>query len=128
MGNLSIVLVDDHAVLRQGLRSLLEREPGYRVVGEAADGPTALDLVARLQPDVVVVDLALPGISGLDLIRQFRRLAPRSRLAVLSMHADAVHVREALVAGALSYALKEAPPVEIVRAVQEAAAGRHYLS
>jgi DNA-binding NarL/FixJ family response regulator len=127
MARVTIVLVDDHEVLRHGLRSLLEREPGYKVVGEAADGPTALDLMAQLRPDVVVVDLVLPGMSGLELLRQLQRSAPQSRLVVLSMHTDTLHIREALRAGALCYALKDAPPLEIVRAVQEAAAGRRYL-
>ena len=127
MAKVAIVLVDDHEVLRHGLRSLLEREPGYVVVGEAADGPNAIELSARLRPDVLVLDLMMPGMSGLEVIRRVRQQASQTSVVVLSMHADAPYVREALQAGALSYMLKEASPSEIVRAVREAAAGRRYL-
>src|SRR5689334_5652392 len=126
--NISIVLADDHAVLRQGLHSLLERELGYAVVGEAADGESAIDLVAQLAPDVLVVDLMMPGMSGLEVIRQVRQCSPHTRVLVFSMHADAVYVREALRAGAIGYVLKEAAASELVQAVREAAQGRRYLS
>ncbi|KPV52969.1 hypothetical protein SE17_12330 [Kouleothrix aurantiaca] len=128
MNSISIVLVDDHAVLRHGLRSLLDREAGCAVVGEASGGPAALDLAARLHPDVIVIDLMMPGMSGLEVMRQLRERAPRTRIVVLSMHADAVYVREALRAGAVGYVLKEAPSAELVEAVREAALGRRYLS
>ena len=128
MGRVSIVLADDHAVLRQGLRSLLEHELGYAVVGEAADGPTAIELVARLLPNVLVIDLMMPGMSGLEVIRQVHARAPHTQVVVLSMHADAPYVREALRAGAVGYVLKEAPASEFVQAIYEAAQGRRYLS
>lgn len=127
MPPITVVLADDHTVVRQGLRSLLERERGALVVGEAADGPAAIALVARLQPDVLVVDIMMPRMSGLEVIRQLQRSAPRTRVVVLSMHADAVYVREALRAGAIGYVLKEAPAAEFALAVHEAAHGRRYL-
>jgi two-component system, NarL family, response regulator NreC len=128
MNPLSIILVDDHHVMRQGLRSLLERELQCTVVGEAADGPTAIDLVTRLTPDVLVVDLMLPGMSGIEVIRAVHARTPQTRVVVLSMHADDHYVREALRAGALAYVLKEAQATEFVLAVREAAANRHYFS
>jgi DNA-binding NarL/FixJ family response regulator len=128
MINVSVVLADDHPVLRQGLRTLLEREFGYAVVGEAADGPGAIEIVARLLPNVLVVDIKMPGMSGLEVIRQVRQRAPQTRVVVLSMHADALYVREALRAGAAGYVLKEAHASEFVQAVREAAQGRRYLS
>ncbi|MCU0495629.1 MAG: response regulator transcription factor [Chloroflexaceae bacterium] len=128
MSNISIVLVDDHVVLRSGLRSLLEHESGYSVIGEAADGPTAIELVVRLHPDVLVLDLMLPGMSGLEVIRHVRQHAPGTRVVVLSMHANALYVREALQAGAVGYVLKEAEASELLQAVGEAAQNRRYLS
>jgi DNA-binding NarL/FixJ family response regulator len=128
MSSISIVLVDDHAVLRHGLRSLLEHEPGCVVVGEAAGGPAAIELAVRLQPTVLVIDIVMPGMSGLEVIRQVRDRALPTQVVVLSMHADAAYVREALRAGAVGYVLKEAPSIELVQAVREAARGRRYLS
>jgi DNA-binding NarL/FixJ family response regulator len=128
MSAITIVLADDHAVLRQGLRRLLERARGYDVLGEAADGPSAIELAAQVQPDVLVVDLMMPGMSGLEVVRQVRQRAPRTRIVVLSMHADAPYVREALRTGAAAYILKEAPAAELLQAVMHASQGRQYLS
>ena len=128
MINISIVLADDHAVVRQGLRSLLGQELDYCVIGEATDGPSAIALVVRLVPDLLVLDIMMPGMSGLEVIRQVRQQAPQTRVVVLSMHADAVYVREALSAGATGYVLKEAPAAEFIQAVREAMQGRRYLS
>ena len=125
---LNIVLADDHRVIRRGLRSLLESAMRCNVVGEASDGREAVALVERLQPDVLVVDMVMPGLVGPEVIRQVQTLAPGTRIVVLSMHADESHVREALRAGASAYVLKEAQPEEFLRAVREAAAGRRYLS
>jgi DNA-binding NarL/FixJ family response regulator len=128
MSSVAIILADDHAVVRHGLRSLVEREHSYTVVGEAADGPAAIELVARLSPDVLVVDLQMPGMSGLEVIRQVRQGGPPPQVLVLSMHADALYVREALRAGATGYVLKQAPAAEFLQAVREVAHGRRYLS
>jgi DNA-binding NarL/FixJ family response regulator len=98
------------------------------VVGQAADGWLAVDLVKRLQPAVLVVDMVLPKLNGLDVIRQVRQVAPQTRIVVLSMHADESYVREALRAGATAYVLKESDADEFVQAVQHAATGKRYLS
>jgi DNA-binding NarL/FixJ family response regulator len=128
MSMTTIVLADDHHVVRQGLRSLLEAEPDFSVVGETGDGVEAAQLVERLQPDVLVLDLMMPGLNGLEVTRQVGQRSPRTRVVILSMHADEAHVLEGLRAGAVAYVLKESTSAELVRAVREAVAGRRYLS
>jgi two-component system response regulator NreC len=124
----TIVLADDHGVVRQGLRSLLEAEPDFSVIGETGDGLEAAQLVERLQPQVLVLDLMMPGLSGLEVTRRVSQRSPQTRIVILSMHADEAHVLEALRVGAAAYVLKECTAAELVRAVREAAAGRRYLS
>jgi len=124
----TIVLADDHHVVRQGLRSLLEAEPDFSVVGEAGDGLEAAQLVERLQPDVLVLDLMMPGLNGLEVTRQVSQRSPRTHVVILSMHPNEAYVLEALRAGAAAYVLKESTSAELVRAVREAVAGRRYLS
>ena len=124
----TIVLADDHHVVRQGLRALLEAEPGFSVVAEAADGLAAADLVERLKPNVLVLDLMMPCLSGLEVARQVRRLSPQTRVVVLSMHANEAYVLEALRNGVAGYVLKESTAADLVQAVREAVAGRRYLS
>ncbi|RRR70900.1 MAG: DNA-binding response regulator [Candidatus Viridilinea halotolerans] len=128
MSPLTIVLADDHAVVRSGLRALLESELECAVVGEAGNGPEALSLVERLQPMLLVVDLMMPGLSGLEVARQARQTAPQTKIVILSMHADESYVREALRIGVTAYVLKEAMSNDFVYALQQAAAGRRYLS
>ncbi len=123
-----IVLADDHPVVRQGLRVLLEAEPDFSVVGEAGDGLETSGLVERLQPDVLVLDLLMPGLDGIEVIRQVRRRTPQTRVVVLSMHSDEAYVLEALGAGAAAYVLKKSTLAELGHAIREAVAGRHYLS
>jgi DNA-binding NarL/FixJ family response regulator len=125
---MTIVLADDHHVVRQGLRSLLEAEPDLSVVGETGDGLEAAQLVERLQPDVLVLDLMMPGLNGLEVTRQVSQRSPQTHVVILSMHANEAHVLEALRAGAAAYVLKESTSGELVRAVREAFAGRRYLS
>jgi two-component system, NarL family, response regulator NreC len=125
---ITILLADDHQVVRQGLRAVLGAEPGFSVVGEAADGLEAVALVERLGPQVLVVDIAMPGLGGLDVVREVARRSPRTRTVVLSMHGDEANVLAALREGALGFVLKEASAAELARAVREAAAGRRYLS
>lgn len=125
---LTIVLADDHAVVRSGLRTLLERSMPCTVVGEAGNGPEALALVERLQPILLVVDLMMPGLSGLEVARQVRQTAPQTRIVILSMHADESYVREALRVGVTAYVLKEALSTDFIYALQQAALGRRYLS
>jgi len=124
----TIVLADDHHVVRQGLRSLLEAEPDFSVVGEAGDGLEAAQLVERLQPDVLVLDMMMPGLNGLEVTRQVGQRSRRTHVVILSMHANEAHVLEALRAGAAAYVLKESTYAELVHAVREAVAGRRYLS
>lgn len=123
-----ILLADDHAVVRRGLRALLEAEADFRIVGETGDGLEAVRAVERLQPDVLVVDLMMPGLGGLEVARRASRVAPRTRVVVLSMHAAEGYVLDALRSGAAGYVLKDAGPSELVQAVREVVAGRHYLS
>jgi two-component system response regulator NreC len=124
----TIVLADDHHVVRQGLRSLLETEPDFSVVGETGDGLEAAQLAERLQPDVLVLDLMMPGLNGLEVTRQISQRSPRTHVVILSMHPNEAYVLEALRAGAAAYVLKESTSAELVRAVREAVAGRRYLS
>jgi two-component system, NarL family, response regulator NreC len=128
MGRTTIVLADDHHIVRQGLKTVLEAEPEFAVVGEVADGLQVADLVARLRPDVLLLDVMLPGLNGLEVTRQVAQRAPKTRIVILSMHANEAYVLEALRNGAVGYVLKDASPAEMVQAVREVTAGRHYLS
>ena len=105
MSRLTIVLADDHQLVRNGLRILLEADMGALIVGEAADGPSALQLAERLQPDVLIADIIMPGLTGLEIARRLRHRAPHTRMVMLSMHANEAYVREALRAGAIAYVL-----------------------
>lgn len=125
---ITIVLADDHPIVRQGLRSLLATTPDCRLVGEAADGLAALRLVEQARPDVLVVDLMMPGLSGLEVTRRVRALPAPPQVVVLSMHADEVYVLDALRSGAVAYVLKENDTTELVAAVRLAASGKRYLS
>ena len=124
----TIVLADDHRVVRDGLRALLEAEPGFSVVGEAGDGLTSIPLVDRLQPDVLLLDLMMPGLNGQEVIRQVRKCSPRTHVVVLSMHSSEPYVMEALRNGAAGYVLKDASYTDLAHALREVMAGRHYLS
>jgi two-component system response regulator NreC len=124
---ITIVLADDHHVVRQGLRSLLETEPDMQIIGETADGLEAVRLVENLQPDVLVLDLMMRGISGLEVTREVDKHSPQTKVVILSMYSNEAYVLEALHAGAKAYILKEATADELVRAIREAAAGRRYL-
>jgi len=124
----TVVLADDHLVVRKGLRALLDAEPDLSVVGEAADGLETLPLVERLKPAILVADLAMPGLSGLDVTREARQRSPETRTVILSMYANEAYVMEAISNGAYGYVMKDASAADFLRAVREAAAGRLYLS
>ena len=125
---ISIILADDHSVVRRGVRTLLESEVGLSVVAEASDGLETVRHVARLKPDVLILDLMMPGLSGLEVLRIVRRRSPQTRVVVLSMHSDNSFIAETLKSGAIGYVLKSCTEKDIIRAVREAAAGRRFLS
>jgi len=125
---ISILLADDHQIVRVGLRALLEAEPDFRVAAEAADGLEALALLERLQPDVIILDLMLPGLNGLEVSRQAPGLAPRTRVLMLSMHSNAAYIHAALRHGVSGYLLKQANMDELVPAVRAVLRGEAYLS
>ena len=124
----TIVLADDHPIVRQGMRGLLESEPGFVVVGEAGDGREAVELVERLQPDIAILDLMMPELNGLEVARRALPLSSRIRVVILSMYSDEPHVLEALRAGAMAYVLKGTSTETLIFALREAMAGRRYLS
>jgi DNA-binding NarL/FixJ family response regulator len=124
----NILLADDHPIVRQGLRTLLEAESDFQLVGEAGDGLEAVRLVERWQPNILIVDLMMPGLTGLEVTRQVKQRAPQTRVIILSMHATESYVLEALRNGATGYVLKDSSAADLVQAVREVAAGRRYLS
>jgi len=124
----TIVLADDHQIVRQGLRALLKSVPGLQLLGEASDGLETVRLAERQQPDVLVVDLMMPGLNGMDVARQVLKRSPHTRVVVLSMHSNEAYVVEALRAGASAYVLKEAGADDLVNAIRAAVQGRRYFS
>lgn len=114
--------------MRQGLRALLDGQPDFKVVGEAVDGPSATQIVERLKPDVLVVDMMMGGMSGIEVTRDVGKLSPKTCVVVLSMHADEGYVLEALRAGAKAYVLKDSIAADLIHAMKEAVLGRRYLS
>ena len=125
MKPIRILLADDHAILRQGLRALLDREPGMEVLGEAADGRETVEAVQRLSPDVVVLDIAMPNLNGIEATRQ---IASKTAVIILSMHSDESYVLRALRAGARGYLIKDTVETELIRAIEAVAAGKAYFS
>jgi two-component system response regulator NreC len=125
---ISIILADDHPVVHRGIHSVLEREPDFSIVGVAADGLETVRLTERLKPDVLVLDLMMPGLSGLEALRILRERSPRTRTVILSMYSSSAFIGQALQNGAIGYVLKNCPEENLVRAVREAAAGRRFLS
>ena len=124
----TVVLADDHVVVRQGLRALLELDPIFVVVGEAADGHEAVELVKRRKPTVLITDLMMPGLDGLATTRKLSRLKLDTRVIILSMYGDQAYVLTALKSGAAGYVLKESCGAELFQAMREVVAGRRYLS
>ena len=121
------VVVDDHAVVRSGIKLLLEREDDLEVVGEAGNGKEAVFAVRALKPDVILLDLVMPGESGIDVLPKLLKESPATKVLVLSMQDDPSYVREAFAAGASGYVLKEAADEEVVAAVREIANGGRYV-
>ena len=127
MGPVTILLADDHQVVRQGLRALLQAEPGWAVVGEASNGLEALRLVEKLNPNVLVTDLSMPGLNGLEVARQASHRRLKTRVIILSMHTNEHYIMEALQNGAFGYVFKNLPAEQLVRAIRDVVAGLHYL-
>jgi DNA-binding NarL/FixJ family response regulator len=122
-----IVLVEDHAILREGLKALIEIESDFDVVGDFCRVEASLEPIRDLQPDLVVTDLALPGRSGIELLAEIRRLAPKARKLVLTAHENEEYIRAALNAGADGYVLKDANSAELMVAIRTVSAGQQYL-
>jgi two-component system response regulator NreC len=124
----TVALADDHAVVRQGLRLLLESDPEFVVVGEAANGIEALKLVSRRKPKVLIVDLVMPGMDGLETTRRVLSLKLDTRVVILTMYGDEPYLLDALGSGASGYLAKESCADVLFQAIREVAAGRYYLS
>jgi DNA-binding NarL/FixJ family response regulator len=124
---ISVLLADDHGVLRDGVRRLLESAADIKVVAVADDGEEAVEKAAALQPDVVVMDISMPALNGLEATRRMADRAPAAAVVILSMHSSPDLIREAFVAGARGYLLKESAGDEVVKAVHAVAAGRRFL-
>ncbi|MGH8290601.1 MAG: response regulator [Steroidobacteraceae bacterium] len=125
---IKVLLVDDHAVVREGYRRLLEEEPSIRVVGEAGNGEQACERANALGPDVVVMDIALPGTSGIEATRHMFKDQPRLRILMFSMYDDAIYATRALEAGALGYLSKASAPEVLVQAIYAVSRGERYVS
>jgi two-component system response regulator NreC len=123
-----ILLADDHPIVRQGFRLILESEPDIEIIGEASNGREAVTMAERLQPDIVVMDVAMPELNGIEATRRLSTLSPRTKVLALSMHKDSVYVREILKAGARGYLLKDALDRDLVAAVKALMRGEGYLS
>lgn len=125
---ITILLADDHSMVRQGFRRILESQPDMEIVGEAANGREALQRAGELKPDVVVMDVAMPELNGIEATRRLSEVSPRTRVLALSMHKDAVYVREILRAGARGYLLKDAIDADLLAAVRAVARGDAFLA
>jgi DNA-binding NarL/FixJ family response regulator len=128
MGKLKILIADDHTLVRQGLRKILEAQPGWEVVAEAGDGREAVQQASQLRPDVVILDLAMPRLNGVEAVQQIERRAPGVRVLVLSMYADEAYVTRAVRAGAAGYLLKDSADTDLIRAVTAVAQGKSFFS
>lgn len=125
---MKILLADDHAVFREGLRVLLEREPGYQVIGEADNGLEACKAVQQSRPNLVLMDISMPELNGIDATQRILSMIPETRILILSMHSDRNNVLEAFRAGAMGFLVKECAYDEIIRAISNIKNGHFYLS
>ena len=128
MTPIKILLADDHRISREGIRCMLSEQPDFRVVAETGNGRAAVELAAELSPNVVVMDVTMPELNGVEATRQIKAHNPAVRVLVLSMHSERQFVWEMLSVGASGYLLKECPSEELIRAIREVAAGTTYLS
>jgi two-component system, NarL family, response regulator NreC len=128
MKRIRILLADDHAVVRQGFKMILSAQPEMEIVGEAGNGREAIELAESLKPDIVVMDVAMPELNGIEATRRLSTSSPHARVIALSMHKDNVYVREILRAGARGYLLKDSVAADVVSAIRAVARGESYLS
>jgi DNA-binding NarL/FixJ family response regulator len=128
MNKIRILIADDHAIVREGLRQLLDAQSDIKVVGEACDGIEALERARELRPDVVLLDIAMPRMSGLDAVRLIHDGVPETRIIVLSMFEKEAYAHQVLQSGAYGYVLKGDPSTELLQAIRAVHAGRHYFS
>jgi DNA-binding NarL/FixJ family response regulator len=126
--SISIVLIDDQAIVRAAFKSLLERVPHFKVIGDAGDARSGIDLVQKLRPDVVVLDITMPGLSGIDAVGPLKKAAPHARVLMASQHEGMKFVQQALQAGADGYLSKDSEPEELALAIESIRRGDSYLS
>lgn len=123
-----VLLADDHTLIRAGLRMVVAAQPDLTVVGEAGDGREAVSMAQNLKPDVVVMDIGMPGLNGIEAARQIRAALPETQVVMLSMHSDEAYILRALRAGAKAYLLKDSAEPDLARAIRAAAAGKSFFS
>lgn len=128
MGKIRILLADDHTIVRNGIRSLLEDEPDMQVIGEAEDGHATVRMTAQFEPDVVVMDIAMPLLNGLEATRQIKRDHPDVKILILTMHENEEYIRQVLAAGAMGYILKDAAVRDLLGAIRAVCRGEAVLS
>lgn len=128
MREVTVILADSRQIVRQSLRALLDADGAYKVLAEASDGVQAVAMARQLAPDLMIMDLILSGVGGLEVIRRVRRLSPATRIVVLSMHSDEAYAAEALRSGAKAYVVKSATAMDLVPAIHEVVAGRTFIS
>jgi two-component system response regulator NreC len=128
MNKTRILLADDHQLFRAGLKAILERQPGLEVIGEAIDGQSALQLAAKHHPDIILLDISMPGLNGLEALRRLRSDGTASKVIILSMHSDRHYVTESFRAGARGFVLKDSALEELVESIRMVQSGSVYLS
>ncbi len=128
MARIRIAIADDHTIMRSGLRLLLEREPDFTIAGEASDGRAAIDIAGQHSPDVIVLDVAMPNLNGIEAAARIAVLSPKTAIIMLSMHSDETYVLRALKAGARGYLLKDSAEGDLIAAVRAVVAGRTFFS
>jgi len=126
--SITVLLADDHAVVRDGLRSMMQAQDDIEVISDAANGHDAVGQAEQLRPDVAIVDIAMPGLNGIDVTRKILKVCPSTKVIILSMYSATEHILQALQAGALGYVLKESAGVEVISAIRAVHAGNRYLS
>jgi two-component system response regulator NreC len=128
METIRILLADDHNIMRDGLRLLLERQPGFEIVGEASDGRQALSLAQEFRPDVAIIDIAMPGLNGIEATRRITETCPQTGVIILSMHCDESYVIRSLKAGARGYLLKDSARADLISAIRAVMQAKTYFS